>query len=152
MNLYLCICTGDDNNSVMCSEEITDRDAYEPEIIVLGLDEGYVVDGPVFSMFEKLKCEDVLEFFKLADTKDSRMCKFFSAAVRALLNPGKWTSTSNDGCIEAELMNKDQLREYLNFTSLHIDDLDLAECDVLKTCYDLYKHNMLPSEEFKGCL
>lgn len=76
---------------------------------------------------------------------------FISAVVRAFLQRGQWTSCNAWRNLDAELMNREQINEYLDMTGATIDELQDAKCLVLRTCAEKWKDGSLPTEPCSGC-
>lgn len=74
---------------------------------------------------------------------------FMSAIVRSWLNPGVWTSVDAWRNLECEVMSKEDVDRYCEFTGVPLSDLELQDCKVLAECVRRYPDNLPTSTS--GC-
>ncbi len=74
---------------------------------------------------------------------------FMSAIIRSWLNPGSWTSVDAWRNLECEVMSKEDVDRYCEFTGVFQSDLELQGCKVLAECVRRYPDNL--PKETGGC-
>lgn len=75
---------------------------------------------------------------------------FTSAIIRSYLQRSVWTSCDAWRNLEIEIMSKEQVDRYMEFTGTTIEVMLASDCKVLKECAGLYPDN-LPKENARGC-
>ena len=141
-----------------------------------GIDVAYFDEGPVFMLKEGMSDEQVLgalyqcfkeeeEMHEIFVTENEEMnalfkemyearkeghTAFVSAVIRSFLYPNAWTSCHAWRKLEIEIMSKEQVDRYMEFTKLSLDDLKEVDCKVLNECARLYPDD-LPTKNARGC-